>query len=74
LNTYDRPGSDPLELLDKIGAQIGLRPTPVSWPVGIPGEFRGVIDLRENSFVRYMRTARGVRSVGLLRRTRRHRP
>src|SRR4051794_13706217 len=28
LNKYDRPGRDPLELLDEIEAQIGLRPTP----------------------------------------------
>jgi len=59
LNKYDRPGRDPLELLDEIEAQIGLRPTPVTWPVGIPGDFRGVIDRRDSSFVRYMRTAHG---------------
>ena len=27
LNKYDRPGREPLELLDEIEAQIGLRPT-----------------------------------------------
>jgi peptide chain release factor 3 len=59
LNKYDRPGRDPLELLDEIEAQIGLRPTPVTWPVGIPGDFRGVLDRRDGSFVRYRRTARG---------------
>src|SRR4029453_3850951 len=35
LNKYDRPGKDPLELLDEIEEKIGLRPTPVTWPVGI---------------------------------------
>ncbi|MHB1582982.1 MAG: peptide chain release factor 3 [Acidimicrobiales bacterium] len=59
LNKYDRPGRDPLALLDEIEAQIGLRPTPVTWPVGIPGDFRGVIDRRDGSFVRYARTAHG---------------
>ena len=59
LNKYDRPGRDPLELLDEIEEQIGLRPTPVTWPVGIPGDFRGVIDRRGGGFVRYTRTARG---------------
>ncbi len=59
LNKYDRPGRDPLELLDEIEAQIGLRPTPVTWPVGIPGDFRGVVDRRDGSFVRYRRTAHG---------------
>ncbi|MDQ3107630.1 MAG: GTP-binding protein, partial [Actinomycetota bacterium] len=59
LNKYDRPGRDPLELLDEIEEQISLRPTPVTWPVGIPGDFRGVIDRRTGGFVRFTRTARG---------------
>src|SRR6476620_5463502 len=46
LNKYDRPGREPLELLDEIEAQIGLRPTPVTWPVGSGAEFAGVIDPR----------------------------
>ncbi len=59
LNKYDRPGRDPLELLDEIEAQIRLRPTPVTWPVGIPGDFRGVVDRRTGELVRFTRTARG---------------
>ena len=59
LNKYDRPGRDPLELLDEIERQIGLRPTPVTWPVGSGEEFRGVIDRRTNQYVRFSRTARG---------------
>ncbi len=59
LNKCDRPGRDPLELLDEIEAQIGLRPTPVTWPVGILGDFRGVIDRRSGQFVRFARTTRG---------------
>ncbi|HUF96885.1 MAG TPA: peptide chain release factor 3 [Ilumatobacter sp.] len=59
LNKYDRPGRDPLELLDEIETQIGLRPTPVTWPVGISGEFRGVVDRRTGEFTRFTRTTRG---------------
>jgi peptide chain release factor 3 len=59
LNKFDRPGRDALELLDEIEEQIGLRPTPATWPVGIPGDFRGVIDRRSHVFTRYTRTARG---------------
>ena len=36
LNKFDRPGRDPLELLDEIEKQIDLRPTPATWPVGLP--------------------------------------
>ena len=59
LNKYDRPGRDPLGLLDEVEQQIGLRATPVTWPVGLPGDFRGVIDRRRGEFVRFARTARG---------------
>lgn len=63
VNKFDRPGRDPLELVDEIEEQIGLRPTPVTWPVGIPGDFRGVIDRRDGGFVRFTRTARGSREA-----------
>ena len=59
LNKYDRPGRDPLELLDEIEAQIGLRPTPATWPVGPSGDFRGVLDRRTGEFTRFTRTVRG---------------
>jgi len=59
INKYDRPGKGPLELLDEIEKQIGLLPTPVTWPVGIPGDFRGVLDRRTDTFIRFTRTARG---------------
>ncbi len=59
INKWDRPGRGPLELIDQIEAQIGLRPTPVTWPVGIAGDFRGVVDRRTGDFIRFTRTARG---------------
>jgi len=59
LNKYDRPGREPLELLDEIEAQIGLRPTPATWPVGIAGDLRGVVDRRHDQFIRFTRTDRG---------------
>jgi peptide chain release factor 3 len=59
LNKYDRPGREPLELLDEIEHQIGLRPTPATWPVGIAGDFRGVVDRRDGAFTRFTRTTRG---------------
>jgi peptide chain release factor 3 len=59
INKWDRPGREPLELLDEIEKQIGLVPTPVTWPVGISGDFRGVIDRRDGSFTRFTRVAHG---------------
>jgi peptide chain release factor 3 len=59
INKFDRPGRAPLELLDEIEDQIGLVPTPVTWPVGIPGVFHGVVDRRDRGFVGFERTGRG---------------
>lgn len=59
INKWDRPGLDALALLDDIETRIGMFPTPVTWPVGIAGDFRGVIDRREPGFTRFQRTAHG---------------
>ena len=59
INKWDRPGRDALELLDEIEQQIGVVAAPVTWPVGIAGDFRGVVDRRSGDFVRFTRTARG---------------
>ncbi|MCB0982627.1 MAG: peptide chain release factor 3, partial [Ilumatobacter sp.] len=59
LNKYDRPSREPLELLDEIEAQINLRPTPVTWPVGNGEDFQGVIDRRTGMYTAFTRTARG---------------
>jgi peptide chain release factor 3 len=59
INKWDRPGREPLELIDEIERQLGIRPTPVTWPVGIAGDFRGVMDRRDTEFTRYTRTSHG---------------
>ena len=59
INKWDRPGLSPLELIDDIERQLRLICTPVTWPVGISGDFRGVVDRRSGDFIRYTRTARG---------------
>ncbi|MFN0090469.1 MAG: peptide chain release factor 3 [Acidimicrobiales bacterium] len=59
VNKWDRPSLEPLELLDSVEAAIGVAPTPVTWPVGRGGEFRGVVDRLSQDYVRFTRTARG---------------
>ena len=59
VNKWDRPGLSPLELIDDIESKLGLICTPVTWPVGIAGDFRGVVDRRSGEFIRFTRTARG---------------
>lgn len=59
VNKWDRPGREALELMDEIAERIGLRPTPLTWPVGVAGDFRGVLDRRSGGFIRFLRTAGG---------------
>ncbi|MCB9413046.1 MAG: peptide chain release factor 3 [Actinobacteria bacterium] len=59
VNKWDRPGLDALALMDEITDRTGLRPTPLTWPVGIAGDFRGVLDRRTGDFIRFRPTAGG---------------
>jgi peptide chain release factor 3 len=59
VNKWDRPGREPLELLDEIEQRIGLRPTPVNWPVGIAGDFRGLIERSSGVYTAYTRMPGG---------------
>jgi peptide chain release factor 3 len=59
VNKWDRPGKDALELMDEITERTGLIPTPLTWPVGIAGDFRGVLDRSDGTYRRFTRTAGG---------------
>ncbi|HZJ28782.1 MAG TPA: peptide chain release factor 3, partial [Solirubrobacterales bacterium] len=59
INKFDRPALEPLELIDAIQSELGLLPTPVTWPVGSAERFRGVVDRRDGAFHRMQRTAGG---------------
>ncbi|MCH5641990.1 MULTISPECIES: peptide chain release factor 3 [unclassified Gordonia (in: high G+C Gram-positive bacteria)] len=61
INKWDRPGRTPLELIDEISERIGLTPTPLFVPVGIAGDFRGLLDRRTGEYVHFTRTAGGAK-------------
>ena len=59
VNKYDRPGMEPLEMVDHLTETLGLPLVPLTWPVGIPGSFRGVIDRRDETFHQFTRVTGG---------------
>ncbi len=59
INKWDRPGLEALALMDEIYRDIGLQPTPLTWPVGIAGDFKGVLERSTGDYVAYTRTAGG---------------
>ena len=50
INKLDREGRDPIELLDEIEEKLNIHVRPLSWPMGIGGNFRGVFNIHENTF------------------------
>ncbi|MBC2682011.1 peptide chain release factor 3 [Corynebacterium anserum] len=63
VNKWDRPGRSPLELVDEIVNEIQLQPTPLFWPVGEAGDFRGLArisgDGDAEEYIHFIRTAGG---------------
>jgi peptide chain release factor 3 len=64
INKCDRPGIEPLELLDHIETTLDLMPTAMSWPVGDPGDLLGVVDRRSATFHRFDRNPGGRSAKG----------
>jgi len=53
VNKLDRPGRDPFDLLDEIEEELEIQVHPLSWPVSMGQDFRGVynrFDLTFRSF------------------------
>ncbi len=65
INKMDRPGRDPLSLLDEIESELGLTPWAVNWPIGSGEQFRGVIDRRTRRVILFSRAERGRQSEEL---------
>ena len=63
VNKWDRPGRTPLELVDEIVNEIQLQPTPLFWPVGEAGDFRGLARINSageaEEYIHFIRTAGG---------------
>jgi len=59
VNKCDRPGLEPFAVLDDIERELGTVATPLTWPVGIFGDFRGVVDRTTRTYRRFERTAGG---------------
>src|SRR6185503_13036365 len=44
MNKLDRPGREPLDLIDELEKVLGIRSCPMSWPIGMGDRFPGVYD------------------------------
>ncbi len=62
INKMDRPGQEPLELLDEIESELGLSTFAVNWPIGSGELFRGVVERSTKEVVLFSRAERGKQS------------
>ncbi len=45
INKLDREGRDPMEVMDEVERILGIRCAPITWPIGMGREFKGVYHL-----------------------------
>ena len=59
INKMDRPGLDPLDLMDQVSQQLNIRTVAANWPIGEGKEFEGVYDLRSKKVHLFERVGPG---------------
>ncbi|MDY6807087.1 MAG: peptide chain release factor 3 [Cyanobacteriota bacterium] len=63
INKLDRPGREPLELLDEIEQELQLKTYAVNWPIGMGDRFKGVFDRRKQQFHLFERSSHGTKEA-----------
>ncbi len=59
INKMDRPTKNPFELLDEVEQTLGILATPMTWPIGGPGGFKGVYERHSRKVHLFERTVGG---------------
>lgn len=49
INKLDREGKDAFDLLDEVETRLGLRVTPLSFPIGMGYDFKGIYNIYEKN-------------------------
>jgi peptide chain release factor 3 len=47
VNKMDREGKDPFDLLDELEQKLGIKVRPITWPINMGSDFKGVYHLLE---------------------------
>ena len=59
INKMDREAEDSLALLDEVASKLQLDPSPLYWPSGSGGRFKGMIKLGSDQFLAYAKKPAG---------------
>ncbi|MEO0590401.1 MAG: peptide chain release factor 3 [Pseudomonadota bacterium] len=52
VNKVDREGRDPFETLDEVADMLALDVSPQSWPIGMGGQFEGILNFEDGAISR----------------------
>lgn len=63
VNKMDRPGREPLELIDEIEKELGLKTYAMNYPIGSGDRFQGVFDRQTRSFHLFERREHGSKTA-----------
>lgn len=56
INKLDREGKDPIELLDEIETELGIKCVPFTWPIGMGSRLVGIYNLLDDTIRLYNKT------------------
>ena len=59
INKMDREAEDALALLDEVASKLQLDPSPLYWPAGSGGRFKGMLELKTGQFYPYAKKQPG---------------
>lgn len=70
INKFDRDARPPIELLDEIEQVLKIKCAPVTWPIGMGKQFKGIYHLQEDTIYLYkagqnLKTQEAEKIVGL---------
>src|SRR4051794_22253231 len=55
INKMDRPGQEPLDLIDELEKVLGIRSSPMNWPIGMGELFKGIYDRRSEEVLLFQK-------------------
>ncbi|THB66063.1 MAG: peptide chain release factor 3 [Gammaproteobacteria bacterium] len=64
INKLDREGRDPIELMDEVEEVLKINCAPITWPIGMGKEFKGVFHLYNNTVHLFSPTHKGLIKEG----------
>ena len=63
INKMDREAQDPYVLLEEIEHELGIKTTPVNWPIGCGKQFAGVYEREKREVIRFLEYTGGKKAV-----------